>query len=327
MFENVDRDLVPSKNTIGKRRATQPITFFIVRLWSGNRRGGSRQIRHRESKHGSRHRIVRMIERLSTGTPAAHPRVALFDFDGTLSLIRSGWMDVMVPMMVEVLLELKSGESEQELTAIVEEWVWRLTGKQTIHQMITLADEVTKRGGEAKDPLEYKHRYLDLLWQRIEHRVAELDSGDAAPAKYLVPGSIELLDALRTRGVKMYLASGTDEAYMRREADLLGVTKYFDGGVHGAQDDYKTFSKSLLIKRILDSAECEGGEILGFGDGYVEIENVKEVSGTAVGVATDEPDCKVMNEWKRQRLAGVGADYIVPNFLDHDELLETLFSQ
>jgi len=29
--------------------------------------------------------------------------VVLFDFDGTLSLIRSGWVDVMVPMMVEIL--------------------------------------------------------------------------------------------------------------------------------------------------------------------------------------------------------------------------------
>ena len=253
--------------------------------------------------------------------------MVLFDFDGTLSLIRSGWMDVMLPMMVEVLLELKSGESEQDLTAIVEEWVWRLTGKQTIHQMITLADEVTKRGGEAKDPLEYKHRYLELLWRRIEHRVAELESADAAPAKYLVPGSIELLEALKTRGMKMYLASGTDEGYMRREADLLDVTKYFDGGVYGALDNYKDFSKSLLIGRILGSAECKGEEILGFGDGYVEIENVKEVGGTAVGVATDEPECKVMNEWKRQRLTGVGADYIVPNFLDLNELMETLFPQ
>ena len=31
------------------------------------------------------------------------PRHVLFDFDGTLSLIREGWPEVMVPMMVEVL--------------------------------------------------------------------------------------------------------------------------------------------------------------------------------------------------------------------------------
>jgi len=268
-----------------------------------------------------------MIDRLSSGTPATRPRVALFDFDGTLSLIRSGWMDVMVPMMVEVLLNLKTGETEQELRTIVEEWVWRLTGKQTIHQMIALAEAVDGRGGIPEDPLVYKRRYLDLLWKRIRHRVEELERGDVSPEKFLVPGAVPLLEGLRARGVTMYLASGTDEGYMRREADLLDVTKYFDGGVYGALDNYKDFSKSLLIGRILGSAECKGEEILGFGDGYVEIENVKEVGGTAVGVATDEPECKVMNEWKRQRLAGVGADYIVPNFLDLNELMETLFPQ
>ena len=34
---------------------------------------------------------------------AAPPRFALFDFDGTLSLVREGWPDVMIPMMVEEL--------------------------------------------------------------------------------------------------------------------------------------------------------------------------------------------------------------------------------
>jgi hypothetical protein len=55
-----------------------------------------------------------MIEIVTQGASAARTRVALFDFDGTLSLIRSGWMDVMVPMMIELLAETKSGESESD---------------------------------------------------------------------------------------------------------------------------------------------------------------------------------------------------------------------
>lgn len=266
-----------------------------------------------------------MIERLRPDVSAARARVALFDFDGTLSLIRSGWVEVMVPMMVEILLELKTGESEAELTAVVEEFVGRLTGKQTIYQMIALAEEVKKRGGVPKDPLEYKKQYLARLWERIKDRVAELERGDAPPEKYLVPGAIELLESLKERGLKMYLASGTDQDYMRHEAELLGLTRFFDGGVYGALDDYKSFSKAILIQRIISSAECRGEELLGFGDGYVEIENVKQVGGVAVGVATDEPECRRINEWKRRRLAGVGADLIVPNFLEREELLETLF--
>lgn len=268
-----------------------------------------------------------MIECLRPGVSAERARVVLFDFDGTLSLIRSGWVDVMVPMMVEILAELKTGESEAELRAVVEEFVGRLTGKQTIYQMIALAEEVRKRGGTPKDPLEYKHQYLALLWEKIKDRVAELERGDAPPEKYLVPGSIELLESLKQRGLKMYLASGTDQIYMRREAELLGLTRYFDGGVYGALDDYKSFSKAILIQRIISSAEARGDELLGFGDGYVEIENVKQVGGVAVGVATDEPECRQVNEWKRRRLAGVGADLIIPNYLERDQLLRLLFPQ
>jgi len=268
-----------------------------------------------------------MIECLRPGVSAERARVVLFDFDGTLSLIRSGWVDVMVPMMVEILAELKTGESEAELRAVVEEFVGRLTGKQTIYQMIALAEEVRKRGGTPKDPLEYKHQYLALLWEKIKDRVAELERGDAPSEKYLVPGSIELLESLKQRGLKMYLASGTDQIYMRREAELLGLTRYFDGGVYGALDDYKSFSKAILIQRIISSAEARGDELLGFGDGYVEIENVKQVGGVAVGVATDEPECRQVNEWKRRRLAGVGADLIIPNYLERDQLLRLLFPQ
>ena len=36
-----------------------------------------------------------------------------------------------------------------------------------------------------------------------------------------------------------------------------------------------------------------------------------------MGVASEEPACLRVDEWKRERLIGVGADYIVPNFLWH----------
>ena len=173
-----------------------------------------------------------MIEIIRTGVNADRARVVLFDFDGTISTIRSGWMEVMIPMMVEILAETKSGETDEQLRLVVEEFVGRLTGKQTMYQMIELAENVAKRGGTPEDPVAYKRRYLDLLWHKIEHRIEELRQG-ASPEKYLVPGSRELLENLRDRGYKMYLASGTDEVYMKEEARLLDVTKYF-AGVHGA---------------------------------------------------------------------------------------------
>ncbi|HTC32223.1 MAG TPA: HAD family hydrolase [Bryobacteraceae bacterium] len=266
-----------------------------------------------------------MVENITPGVSARNARVVLFDFDGTLSLIRSGWMNVMVPMMVEILADLKTGESEEQLRTLVEEFVWRLTGKETIYQMIAFAEAVEARGGKPLEPLAYKKMYLDLLWVKIESRVEALRKGQADPEQYLVPGARELLERLKHRGLKMYLASGTDEIYMKEEARLLGVSQYFDGGVYGALDDYKSFSKAILIQRILSTAEFQGNEFLGFGDGYVEIEEVKNVGGVAVGVASEEPACTKVDQWKRQRLIGVGADYIVPNFLCGEELFSSLF--
>jgi phosphoglycolate phosphatase-like HAD superfamily hydrolase len=266
-----------------------------------------------------------MVENISPGVSARNARVVLFDFDGTLSLIRSGWMKVMVPMMVEILADLKTGETEADLRAVVEQFVWRLTGKETIYQMIAFAEAVEARGGKPLEPLAYKKMYLDLLWEKIATRVEALRKGEVDPEKYLVPGSRALLEHLRDRGLTMYLASGTDEVYMKEEARLLGITQYFDGGVYGALDDYKSFSKAILIQRILASADFKGNQFLGFGDGYVEIEEVKNVGGVAVGVASEEPACTEVDQWKRLRLIGVGADYIVPNFLCREELVSSLF--
>ena len=265
-----------------------------------------------------------MVEQLRPGASAKNARIGIFDFDGTVSRVRSGWMDVMAPMMVEMLLDLKTGEPEADLRQVVDDFIWRLTGKQTVYQMIELAEQIRRRGGQPLDPLAYKKIFLDRLNDRIRHRLEELRAGQAPPEKYLVPGTRELLEALRARGLVLYLASGTDQQYMREEARLLDMERYFEG-VYGALDDYQSFSKKLLIQRLLAAPGVRGEEFLGFGDGYVEIENIKEVGGVAVGVATAEPECRVVDEWKRQRLAGVGADFIVPNFLCREELMRRLF--
>ncbi len=268
-----------------------------------------------------------VLETLNPKAHAAAARVAVFDFDGTISLIRTGWFDVMVLMMVEELSALGSGESEEELTAVVEEYVGRLTGRQTIYQMIEFAENIAARGGDPKDPLEYKHIYLGLLLEKIKHRRENLRYGRVAPDEMMVPGARRLLDELSGRGLTMFLASGTDQPFMREEARLLDVDRHFDGGMFGALDDYKNFSKKILVKKIIRESDFKGEEFVGFGDGFVEIEAVKRVGGVAVGVASDEPDCVEVDPVKRKRLIGVGADWIVPNFNVHNELVGALFPQ
>jgi phosphoglycolate phosphatase len=249
-------------------------------------------------------------------------KAALFDFDGTLSLIRAGWQDVMIPMLVEVLKEFAVDETEEQLYEVVCEFVTRLTGKQTIYQMIELCDKIKRRGGEPKDALEYKHMYLDRLHQKIKDKLQGLETGSITPEELLVPGSYELLENLQQRGIPMYLASGTDEPFMKKEAELLDVVKYFGKHIYGALDDYKSFSKAMVIDRIIKTNKLDGTSLIAFGDGYVEIENCKAVGGIAIGVATDEYTKGKLDEWKRNRLTEAGADAIIADFTQQKELLE-----
>lgn len=249
----------------------------------------------------------------------------LFDFDGTISVIREGWQEIMCPMMVEILLETPGAESEVELAVCVREFVDLLTGKDTIYQMMRLAEEVEKRGGKPLDPLEYKHEYLRRLWQRIEYRVTDLKAGKVDPREMAMEGAIDWLEELHSRGLDLYLASGTDHQYVVDEATSLGVAKYFGDRIYGALDNYWERSKAQIIKDILETNKLHGSSLLTFGDGYVEIENCKEVGGLAVGVASDEVNRRGINDWKRNRLISAGADVIIPDFTDRAALSALLF--
>jgi phosphoglycolate phosphatase-like HAD superfamily hydrolase len=251
----------------------------------------------------------------------------LFDFDGTLSLIREGWPEIMLGMFVE-MLPARPGDIAEEIKQMLFDDMMKLNGKQTIYQMIQFAERVKERGGNPREPLWYKHEYLQRLELKIQNRIERLKSRQVDPDRYLLHGSRHLLELLAARGLNLYLASGTDEIFVKREAELLNVTKYFGDRIYGAKDDYKSFSKKMVIERILRENAIPGERLLAFGDGYVEIENTKEVGGLAVAVASDEANngSGKVDEWKRNRLVGVGADVVVPDYRDAEPLLNRIFS-
>jgi phosphoglycolate phosphatase-like HAD superfamily hydrolase len=264
------------------------------------------------------------IEVIHPNFPRAPVRAALFDFDGTLSLIREGWPEVMIPMMVEHLARTPAAEARDVLSRQVEEFVMRQNGKQTIYQMIQLAEEIRQRGGTPVEPLEYKREFHDLLWQRISGRVAALEARTTPAELLTVPGSNELLERLAGFGCRLFLASGTDVVYVQNEVRALGLAHFFGDHIYGAIDDHKKFSKKMVIERVVGELNLEPGALLGFGDGFVEIEEVKRAGGIAVGVASDEKHRTGINDWKRNRLIQAGADIIVPDYRDLGRLLEFL---
>ena len=85
--------------------------------------------------------LTSTIEIANPTFPRGQFRFAVFDFDGTLSLIREGWMGVMIPYFVEELLRTPEHEEHEGVEGVVREFVETLTGKQTIYQCFRLAKE------------------------------------------------------------------------------------------------------------------------------------------------------------------------------------------
>jgi phosphoglycolate phosphatase-like HAD superfamily hydrolase len=261
-------------------------------------------------------------------SPSFAPRPAvkhvLLDFDGTLSLIREGWPAVMLGMFLEMLPH-RTGDEAADRQMLWDDMM-RLNGKQTIYQMIQLADRIRERGGQPREPLWYKHEYLRRLDETIAGRREAIRTGTVSREQYLVHGVTGLLEELRRRGLRLYLASGTDEPFVKAEAELLGLAPYFGSHVYGALDDYKKFSKKMVIERIMQENQVAGEQLLAFGDGYVEIQNTKEVGGLAVAVASDEAHngSGEFDSWKRNRLQEVGADVVIPDFRDAIPLLRCI---
>jgi phosphoglycolate phosphatase-like HAD superfamily hydrolase len=135
-----------------------------------------------------------------------------------------------------------------------------------------------------------------------------------------------ILEALRRRGMKLYLASGTHLHFVQAEADLLEISLFFGNEINAPHPTDLAFSKRAVIERILDENQLQGEELLSFGDGVVETEEVRRVGGTAIAVASDETPGGI-NRWKRDRLVPAGADVVIADYRRHEQLLAWLFDE
>ena len=253
-----------------------------------------------------------------------HTRYALFDFDGTVSVIRHGWEQIMRAVMLESICPGRTPPPEIE--AEVVDYIDRSTGILTIKQMKWL-EETVGRYGMAKDGYsasQYKRMYNERLLQPVYQRLAQLDGSQSAREAWMIAGATGFLRELTTRGVKLFLASGTDQAYVDAEAAALGVTNFFAGHVYGAQGDSETDSKEQVINRILHEHDLHGKELLVVGDGPVEIQYARQAGAVSLGVAADESLRRGLNPRKRQRLLHAGADIIVTDFTHYHELAAIL---
>ena len=227
--------------------------------------------------------------------------------------------------MKPLMLEMISGGKgwDENLEREVDAYINESTGIQTIHQMKWLAQEVHARGmnpGAPTDPWWYKGEYNRRLMENVSARLRSLTSGSADRLSYMIAGSEEFLKALKARGVKMYVASGTDHPDVLNEVAALGLTDYFTE-IAGAPVNAESCSKEKVIAQLMEREGLSGGEFAVIGDGKVEIRLGREAGARTIGLATDEDARCGVNPVKRERLINAGADIIAGDFTALDELL------
>lgn len=261
------------------------------------------------------------------------PKYAIFDHDGTISTLREGWEGIMNPMMIKAILGKNFTDADEALYHRVKErvtdFIDKTTGIQTLVQMQGLIALVKEFGcvpeGEVLDIFGYKKIYNDELLEMVREREKKLQHGELAPEDFTIKNAVPFLMRLYQAGVKLYLASGTDEEDVKNEAKALGYDYLFEGRIYGAVGDVNKEAKKIVLDRILDSiGTSEAGQIITFGDGPVEIRETHKRNGITVGVASNEQRRYGLNSHKRTRLIKAGADIVVPDFSQMDQLLELM---
>ena len=246
-------------------------------------------------------------------------KCVIFDFDGTISILREGWPEVMKEIMIESVYP--EGNPTKKDVEKIKEFIDKTTGIETIHQMQGLAKMVSERGIKPKTDKEYKKIYLDRLYQK---KIYSRLNQNFSPEKFIISGAVDFLNMLKNKKLTIIAASGTDRADVEREAKLIGVARFFNGGIFGSLENYEDFNKGKLIKELIETKGFQGDEIMVIGDGPVELTKAKENNCIAIGIAPDEIKGKGWNMNKRKRVFDAGADIIIPDFECGNKLLKYL---
>ena len=268
---------------------------------------------------------IELASSFSARPPISH---VIFDMDGTLSWLRHGWPQIMCELF-RAHFPVLAGETEKTVHDLLISEILSLNGRQSIYQMIAFCERVRKRDGDCPGPDELLHEYQHRLDAVIEERSQKLLRGETKPDEFVVFGARAFLEKLRQRGLTLIILSGTIEHRVKHEAALLGLAEFFGKHIYGGTMDHSPFSKKLVIDRLLREEAISGNQLLSFGDGPVEIAETKNVGGLAVAVASDEEEngSGIADPWKREQLRKAGADAVMADYRNADELLKRIFGK
>ncbi len=252
------------------------------------------------------------------------PKVVIFDHDGTISTLRQGWEPIMKEVsMNSILGDSLNTVSPEELSRVdsaAAEMIEKTTGIQTIIQMNHLRDMVISFGyvpeKDILTPQEYKEIYNEKLLKMVSERVELFKNGLLNLNDVTMKGAIQFLEILKSKGVSIYLASGTDQGDVREEAAVLGYDSFFNGGIFGSVGNVSRDPKRVVIENIVKNLpdNIKPEECYVFGDGPVEMREAARRGFTRIGLVSDEKQRFGINPDKRSRLILGGAQALIPDF-------------
>ena len=241
----------------------------------------------------------------------------------------------MTPVMIRAILGDEYDTADETVyhkaRNRVLDYIDKSTGVQTIVQMEALVEMVREfavvPADKIRDKFGYKQVYNDALMELVDKRIDKFKRGELDINDYTIKGALEFLVALKQRGIKLYLASGTDRQDVVAESEALGYAGLFDGGIYGSVGDVAKYSKKMVIERIMSDNGLQGPELAVIGDGPVEIRECRKRNGISVGIASDEIRRHGLDIEKRSRLIKAGAHILTPDFSAGKSLLKLLLAE
>ena len=217
-------------------------------------------------------------------------------------------------------LDSVSAEELSKIDSEAARMIESTTGIQTIIQMHHLQDMVKSFGHvHEKDiltPQEYKNIYNEKLLEMVSERIKLFKRGLLDLHDVTLKGVLQFLEILKKKNVKIYLASGTDQEDVRKEAAVLGYANFFNGGIFGSVGNISQDPKRVVIENIVTNlpGNIKPEECYVFGDGPVEMREAAKRDFTRIGLVSDEKQRFGINHEKRSRLILGGAQALIPDF-------------
>ena len=259
----------------------------------------------------------------------------LFDFDGTLSRERDGWINLMVATNSAALAQAVPDIPVEEAVESVIQDIEATIGIPTYQQMSRLVNEIVKRGGKNLPAQRYKDVYNHALQSMVNAIHQKLFNRELSLADLRVPGALKLLGEFKKRfgADALFLASGTDIRPIQNSVKLLGYDEFFGDRIiaSGSTNNAEDCAKQLVIEQLVRDRNLQPGQLLCFGDGVPEIEKTNRIGGICVGVLTPdrshyENQGYFTIEKKRERLIRAGVHLLVDEFRDAAKLIEIVCS-